>query len=122
VSRAASAGRPKCSVPIRFKRIQDGTITKFDVSGAGTGSGQGSFPVNINASGAIIGEYVDGNGVNHGFQRSARGHCAESLNQKPRTNRGFWSREQRLEIQPHTPLHLPRGAQRKHARTGSYTQ
>jgi hypothetical protein len=34
-------------------------------------AGQGTFPANINAGGAIIGDYVDANIVLHGFARSS---------------------------------------------------
>jgi hypothetical protein len=58
-----------------FVRTPDpgSTITPFDVPGAGTGPNQGTVPSNINASGAIIGQYIDSNGVNHGFVRSPNG-------------------------------------------------
>jgi hypothetical protein len=47
----------------------NGRITKFDVPGAGTGSGQGTFPVYNNPSNAISGFDIDENGVAHGFLR-----------------------------------------------------
>jgi len=66
-----------------FLRAPDGTITTFDVPGAGTGAGapgcistltcQGAVPENINAPGAVTGEYVDASGVNHGFLRAKDG-------------------------------------------------
>lgn len=56
-----------------FLRSRDGTISTFDVSGAGTGPGQGTFPENINGGGAITGQYVDASGVNHGFLRTRDG-------------------------------------------------
>jgi hypothetical protein len=37
-------------------------------------SGNGYTTVNINASGVIVGNYIDENGVNHGFQRSVSGN------------------------------------------------
>src|SRR5579863_8858924 len=47
----------------------------FDAPGAGTaaGSGVGTFPKSINASGAVIGNYTDANNVSHGFLRSPLG-------------------------------------------------
>jgi hypothetical protein len=53
--------------------VLEGTITSFDVTGAGTGSGDGTEPAGIDATGVVVGEYVDASGVNHGFQRSAGG-------------------------------------------------
>jgi hypothetical protein len=47
-----------------------GRITKFNVSGAGTGSGQGTVPITNNRAGAITGWYVDGSGAYHGFLRT----------------------------------------------------
>ena len=58
---------------IGFLRAPDGDLTVFEVPGAGTGSGQGTFPWDINAAGAIAGTYVDGNGVSHGFVRAPGG-------------------------------------------------
>jgi hypothetical protein len=54
-------------------RARDGTITAFDVPGAGTGSGQGTFTSGINPVGTITGESVDATGVNHGFLRARDG-------------------------------------------------
>src|SRR5579863_2680413 len=48
-------------------------IVKFDVTGAGTGAGQGTSPFLILDDGTILGEYVDSNGVYHGFLRSPAG-------------------------------------------------
>jgi hypothetical protein len=54
-----------------FVRARDGTITTFDAPGAGTGSGQGTFPNgHINDTGTITGYDVDNNNVRHGFLRS----------------------------------------------------
>jgi len=53
-----------------FLRTVDGTITTLNVPGAGTGSDQGTFAVDINAGGAITGSYLDSSNVNHGFLRS----------------------------------------------------
>ena len=44
-----------------------GAFTTFDVSASGTGSGQGTEPINNNPSGAITGVYSDANNLIHGF-------------------------------------------------------
>jgi hypothetical protein len=36
-----------------------GSITSFDVPGAGTGAGQGSVATSISASNTVAGQYVD---------------------------------------------------------------
>jgi hypothetical protein len=56
-----------------YVRAPNGAFTLFDVSGAGTGLGQGTEPLNINAAGDVTGAYIDGNGVNHGFLRLKSG-------------------------------------------------
>ena len=48
-------------------------VIAFDVPGAGTGTDQGTFVSGINAVGAIVGSYVDGNYVTHGFVRRPDG-------------------------------------------------
>jgi hypothetical protein len=48
-----------------------GAIITFDVSGAGTGSGQGTIPIFNSPANAITGYYIDASGVNHGFLRTA---------------------------------------------------
>jgi hypothetical protein len=53
-----------------FQRTASGTITSFDVPGAGTGTFQGSAGVNINTAGNIAGGYVDASNVIHGFLRT----------------------------------------------------
>ena len=45
----------------------------FNAPGAGTGSGQGTLPNNINPQGAITGYYADANNVTHGFLRARDG-------------------------------------------------
>jgi len=57
-----------------YLRAADGTITVFDVPGAGTGEFQGTEPGGINQAGTIEGAYVDDNGVSHGFLRAANGN------------------------------------------------
>jgi len=56
-----------------FLRAPDGTITTFDVPGAGTGSGQGTLGENINDSEVIEGNYIDASNVAHGFVRARDG-------------------------------------------------
>jgi hypothetical protein len=46
-----------------------GNFTLFDVPGAGTGPGQGTFPYSNNPDDAITGWEIDANGVYHGFLR-----------------------------------------------------
>src|SRR5205807_2581259 len=53
-----------------FVRAADGTITTFDAPGAGTGSGQGTFPFSNNPAAGSSGNYTDASGVNHGFLRT----------------------------------------------------
>lgn len=51
------------------------TITTFNATGAGTASGQGTFPIGITpqGQGEIVGYYIDGSGVTHGFLRNKNG-------------------------------------------------
>jgi len=42
-------------------------IITFDAPGAGTGSGEGTIPWGIVIGGWIQGDYIDSNGVYHGF-------------------------------------------------------
>jgi hypothetical protein len=61
-----------------YLRAADGTLTVFDVPGAGTGNGQGTFAGNMSLSGGVIaGEYVDATGMNHGFLRAGNGTVTE---------------------------------------------
>jgi hypothetical protein len=59
-------------------RHPDGTLTTFDVPGAGTGSYQGSgcpgCHRGLNSSGTIAGTYIDANSVQHGFLRNSKGN------------------------------------------------
>jgi hypothetical protein len=48
------------------------TIT-FNAPGAGTGTGQGTFAININDFGQAIGYFVDSNNIYHGFVRALSG-------------------------------------------------
>jgi hypothetical protein len=63
-------------------RSSGGTLTPFDVPGAGTNNTgcaatapacKGTLPQNINSSGIVVGYYVDSAIVAHGFERSASG-------------------------------------------------
>lgn len=56
-----------------FLRIKNGTITTFDVPGAGTGAFQGTVSYAISPNGAITGYYFDGADVSHGFLRLKNG-------------------------------------------------
>ena len=50
-----------------------GTLTSFDVSGAGTGASQGTVAIGMDAAGDIAGTYLDSKQVAHGFVRAANG-------------------------------------------------
>jgi hypothetical protein len=66
------------SVAHSYLRGADGTFTMFDVPGAGTNPGQGTYAGNMSMSGeAIAGNYVDATGMNHGFLRAANGTVTE---------------------------------------------
>ena len=54
-------------------RAPDGTMTTFDVPGAGTGPFQGTLTFGINQAGTIEGDYVDPSDVTHGFVRASDG-------------------------------------------------
>src|SRR5439155_608944 len=56
-----------------FLRTPDGVITTFNIPGAGTGPGQGTFAGNIIPGDAIAGRYVDASDVAHGFLRAPDG-------------------------------------------------
>src|SRR6266568_4430801 len=51
-------------------RAPDGTMTTFDVPGAGTGPFQGTLTENISTPGVVTGNYLDASDVNHGFVRA----------------------------------------------------
>src|SRR5580700_7049880 len=48
-------------------------IIEFDAPGAGTGSGQGTLAIGINAEGETMGYFLDANSTFHGFVRSSEG-------------------------------------------------
>jgi hypothetical protein len=56
-----------------FVRAANGAITEFNVTGAGTASGQGTGGVSISDLGVITGNFIDASGVNHGFVRGPFG-------------------------------------------------
>jgi hypothetical protein len=56
-----------------FLRDKNGAIATFDVPGAGTGAGEGTFSYAISPTGAITGFYFDGADVSHGFLRDRNG-------------------------------------------------
>ena len=53
------------------------TIITFDAPHAGTTGGQGTLPWGIVQGGWIMGNYIDGNGVYHGFLRAPDGAITE---------------------------------------------
>ena len=57
-----------------FVRAPHGHIAEFDVPGAGTGAGQGTYSWSINPAGAVTGEYIGADNVGHGFVRARDGH------------------------------------------------
>ena len=44
-----------------------GTFIPIDAPDAGTGNSQGTQPSTNNAGGEVVGWYIDGNNVSHGF-------------------------------------------------------
>jgi len=62
-----------------FVRAPDGRITEFDVPGAGTDGSQyqGTFAEAINDAGAVTGQYIDANDVQHGFVRIPDGRITK---------------------------------------------
>jgi hypothetical protein len=59
---------PRSGVNIGFLRSPSGTITSFQLPGAGLDFDEGTRSV-VNASGTIAGYYCDANQVPHGFLR-----------------------------------------------------
>ena len=56
-----------------FLRETDGTFATFDVPGAGTGAGEGTYSYAISQRGDITGYYIDSADVSHGFLRDKNG-------------------------------------------------
>ena len=52
-------------------RQPDGTITMYDVPGAGTGGTLGTLACAIAPNGKSVGFFVDNNGIYHGYRRNA---------------------------------------------------
>ena len=50
-----------------FVRMKNGHFSLFSDPQAGTGAGQGTFPIRINNQGQVAGYYVDVNNVYHGY-------------------------------------------------------
>ncbi len=66
----------KNSVSHGFLRSPQGRFTRYDAPGAGSSSGQGTAPnccSGLDPGGTIVGGYIDGNNVNHGFLRAPDG-------------------------------------------------
>jgi len=59
-----------------FVRAPDGYVAEFDVLGAGTTAGQGTYSWSINPEGAVTGEYIDNDNVGHGYVRAPDGRVA----------------------------------------------
>jgi hypothetical protein len=70
---AASVVLTLCLSATGFAQSMSGTFTSFDAPGAGTGSGQGTFPVAIDRDGLIGGYMMDSTNTPHGFLRSSNG-------------------------------------------------
>lgn len=65
-----------CLVSVRRLQAQDEIIT-FDAPGASIGNNsQGTEPYQITPAGDIVGYYIDGQNVDHGFVRSSHGKFA----------------------------------------------
>src|SRR6516162_6885745 len=69
---AALAIPPLLAAQDSQDRNQSKFVT-FDVPGAGTGSGQGTFPVSNDVSRSVTGYYLDASNVYHGFVRALDG-------------------------------------------------
>lgn len=61
------------STPLLRAQAPASTFLSFDAPGAGTSDGQGTFPVAINRSGLIVGNFTDSSRVQHGFMRAPDG-------------------------------------------------
>jgi uncharacterized membrane protein len=60
-------------VQAQSPQVETGEITTFSAPDAGIGLFQGTTPLGINEHGAIVGYYIDAQGVNHGFLRDKQG-------------------------------------------------
>jgi hypothetical protein len=73
-----TGGLGEPSTDFGFLRAADGTITSLTEPDAGSGENakgnkQGTWAVGINASGEIVGDYIDSESVQHGFVLSTTG-------------------------------------------------
>jgi len=57
-----------------YVRAANGVITEYNVTGPGTGAGQGTEGSSISDLGVTTGNYIDSSGVNHGFLRGPFGN------------------------------------------------
>jgi hypothetical protein len=69
---AASEAAPSASGSAKVI-IAKSVVSQFDAPGAGTGIGQGTYPVTIDAAGNVLGIYSDSTFTAHGFMRAADG-------------------------------------------------
>jgi len=74
---SAGAANSPLSVPVILvvaaASAPYGNSTVFNVPGAGTGAGQGTYAFSVNDADAITGHYIDPSGARHGFVGSASG-------------------------------------------------
>jgi hypothetical protein len=78
----ASAAWPQAQPQWKHK------IITFDVPGAGTGAGQGTYANGINPAGEITGYYLDANNVYHSFLRDRDGNF--TIFDPPGVGTGAW--------------------------------
>jgi hypothetical protein len=69
---AASEAVPNASGSAKVI-IAKSVVSQFDAPGAGTGIGQGTYPVTIDAAGNVLGIYSDSTFTAHGFLRTSDG-------------------------------------------------
>jgi len=81
-----------------YVRDKQGNLTVFDVSGAGTGPGQGTVGEGINPAGAVAGQYIDSGGGNHGYVRDRNGNVMKF--DAPRCGHISWSGHRSVYSQP----------------------
>lgn len=59
----------------------EGKFLLFDAPGAGTETGQGTFPTGINEQGTVIGYYIDGSNLQHGLSEGQMARSQLSTSQ-----------------------------------------
>jgi hypothetical protein len=64
---------PAMAADLQPESTSTGTFTKIDVEGAGKSPMEGTFAIDINTAGDVIGIYSNVRGVFHGFVREAKG-------------------------------------------------